>query len=127
VLHEGLAVVPEDAALHHALGLLLVREKRLSEAVVELARAAQLNPDHPRYAYVQALALQGLAQTEQALAVLETAQRRHPADRDLLLALATINRDAGDTEAALGYARMLSELNPNDPQAVALLSELAGE
>jgi Flp pilus assembly protein TadD len=127
VLHEGLAVVPEDAALHHALGLLLVRERRLSEAVGELARAAQLDPDNPRYAYVQALALQGLAQTEQALAVLETAQRRHPADRDLLLALATINRDAGDTEVALGYARMLSELNPNDPQAVALLSELAGE
>jgi Flp pilus assembly protein TadD len=127
VLREGLAVLPEDPVLHHALGLLWVREKRLPEAVGELARAAQLAPDNPRYAYVQALALQGMNQTNQALAVLKTAQRRHPADRDLLLALATLNRDAGDAEAALGYARKLSELNPDDPQAAALLSELAGE
>jgi len=40
--------------------------------------------------------------------------------------LTTVNRDAGNRETALGYARKLSELNPDDPQAAALLSELSG-
>jgi tetratricopeptide (TPR) repeat protein len=127
VLREGLQRLPEDATLHHALGLLWVREKRLSEAVTELARAAELAPENPRYAYVQALALQGQGETKQALEVLEQARQRHVNDRDLLLALVTLNRDAGDREAALGYARKLSALYPEDPQTIALLGELSGE
>jgi len=126
VLREGLAAAPDDPALHHALGLLLVREKRLPEAVGELARAAELEPDNPRYAYVRALALQGVGQPKKALAVLEAAQHRHPTNRDLLVALATMNRDAGDRETALGYARKLAELNPDDADAATLLSELTG-
>ena len=40
-----------------ALGLSLVRQQRVREALPELARAAQLAPDVPRYAYVYAIAL----------------------------------------------------------------------
>jgi len=89
-------------------------------------RAAELDPDNPRYVYVRALALQGLGQQQQALAVLDAAHQRHPTNRDLLVALTTLNRDAGNREAALRYARRLSELNPDDPEAAALLSELTG-
>ena len=52
VLRQGLARDPGDAALHHALGLLLVRRQRLPEALPALARAVELAPGEARYAYV---------------------------------------------------------------------------
>ena len=59
-----------------------------------------------------------------ALEVLEAARARRPADRRLLYAVATISRDAGNVEAALGYARALRDLRPGDPAAAALVREL---
>ena len=57
-----------------------------------------------------------------ALAVLEASQARHPADRDTLLALVTINRDAGRFASALSWANRLVTL---DPQARTLRDEIA--
>jgi len=51
-LREGLQLVPGAAALHHALGLSLVRQQRKREALVELRRATELDPADPRYRYV---------------------------------------------------------------------------
>jgi tetratricopeptide (TPR) repeat protein len=51
-LREGLAVVPGAAALHHALGLSLVRQQRRAEALHELRRATELDPANPRFRYV---------------------------------------------------------------------------
>jgi Flp pilus assembly protein TadD len=48
---------PDDASVHHALGLLLVRLGRLDEALPELARAVELAPGEARYAYVYEVAL----------------------------------------------------------------------
>jgi predicted CXXCH cytochrome family protein len=119
---EALARMPAEAELHLTLGLNLVRQGRGTEALPEFARAAELNPANPRYAYVHGVALNSTGQTDQALAVLETAQARHPADRDTLLALITINRDAGHMAAALSWADRLVSL---DPQARTLRDELA--
>jgi tetratricopeptide (TPR) repeat protein len=52
LLREGLAVTPDAAALHHALGLSLVRQQRKDEALRELRRAAELDPSNPRFRYV---------------------------------------------------------------------------
>ena len=57
VLRKALQASPLDAGLHHALGLTLVRLKRQDEAIAELARAAELEPDRARYAYVYAIGL----------------------------------------------------------------------
>ena len=57
VLRKALQASPRDAGLHHALGLTLVRLKRQDEALAELARAAELEPDRARYAYVHAIGL----------------------------------------------------------------------
>ena len=50
--------------------------------------------------------------------------RRHPTDREILLALATMSRDQGDIEAAIGWASRLRDLVPGDPGAGRLLAEL---
>jgi tetratricopeptide (TPR) repeat protein len=117
-------LAPQAPSLPYALGLLLVREKRMDEALAPLARAAELAPDQPRYAYVEALALQGLERREQALSVLAAALERHPRDHDLLLAATTMSRDQGDAAAARTYAERLYQAHPNAADAEALWAEL---
>jgi Flp pilus assembly protein TadD len=55
-LREGLKVVPDAAALHHSLGLSLVRQQRKAEALRELRRATELEPGNERYRYVHDVA-----------------------------------------------------------------------
>jgi len=124
VLRSARAVVGDNAELSHALGLTLVREGRIPEAIAELARAAELAPDSARYAYVHGIALHSAGETERAREVLEAAQRRHPGDASLLVALITLSRDAGDLEAANAYALALVQLIPEDAGARQLLAEI---
>ncbi|NEX22719.1 tetratricopeptide repeat protein [Thiorhodococcus mannitoliphagus] len=110
LLQQGLAVIPQDASLYYALGLLQIRAKALPQAVGSLTRAAALDPDNPRYSYVQALALQGAGDLPKALAILDQALERHPTDRDILFALVTFNQQSGNLEAARDYAARLKAL-----------------
>jgi tetratricopeptide (TPR) repeat protein len=124
VLRAGFAQVGDSAELSHALGLTLVRQGRNADAIAELARAAKLAPEFPRYAYVYGIALHSTGEVERARTVLEDAHRRHPGDQRLLVALVTMSRDAGDLEFALTYAVILAELIPEDPGARQLLADI---
>ena len=59
VLRGALKEDPRSAAAHHGLGLLLVRQKRMAEALPELEAAARLAPERARYGYVYAVGLGG--------------------------------------------------------------------
>jgi len=59
-LRKGLAEAPDDATLHHALGLALVRQRRTDEALRELKRATELDPRNSRFAYVYQVAREEL-------------------------------------------------------------------
>ncbi len=63
VLRTAIAASPGDAGLHHALGLALTRLKRRDEALGELRRATDLDPDRARYAYVYAVGLYSAGHT----------------------------------------------------------------
>jgi len=89
VLRAGLAVVPDAADLHHALGLSLIRQRKFPEAVEELGAAARLAPDNARYAYVYGVALHDTGHGPEAVTVLERALARHPNDSAIAAALAT--------------------------------------
>ena len=123
-LKAGLEIAPDNADLHHALGLLHIRAKRLDSAVAELGRAAKLAPDNSRYGYVYALALKETGDVGAALEVLTDAYQRSPSDRDTLIALVTINRDTGNLVDARSYAQALRIRYPNDPDSVALARDL---
>ena len=125
VLREGIAKSPRAAALHHALGLSLVRQKRGTDAVRELGEAAKLAPDNARFAYVYAVALADAGQRPEALRVLAAALKVHPNDRDLLFGLAHYSAAAGQREAAVGYAKMLAALDPENPEYARLAATLA--
>ena len=124
VLREALAGTNDPAPVEHSLGLLLVRQKRLPEAIRALGRAAELRPEMARYAYVYAVALESVGDVESALSVLSDAHTRVPENRDLLIALVTMHRESGSHESAVEYARKLFALTPQDPAARQLLQQL---
>jgi Flp pilus assembly protein TadD len=83
VLRDGLAHRPNEAALHHSLGLLLVRKKDMPAALASLKRAAELAPDNPRFAYVYAVGLQSVGRIPEALAAIDAGLAHAPGDRSL--------------------------------------------
>jgi tetratricopeptide (TPR) repeat protein len=124
VLRRGLVSAVDSASLHHALGLNLARQKRTDEALPELEKSANLEPDNVRYAYVYGVGLLSAGKRSEALATFERALARRPADRDLLIALATTNRDLGRLDRAVVYARRLVEVAAGDPGARQMLDQL---
>jgi Flp pilus assembly protein TadD len=119
-----MAIEPDNADVRHALGLLLVRKRDYAGALELLRRANELAPENARYAFVYAVALNSTGAGAEAMTLLEEAHRRHPADRDVLMALVSIARDKGDLATALLHARELVDLYPADTQLRTLLLEL---
>ena len=103
VLQLALDKVRNKAAVQHALGLSLVREQRVEEAMDYLRQAAESDNDTGRYAYVYAIALHSSGKSDHALKVLDEARAKFPSDREIIAALASINRDLGRESQAKAY------------------------
>jgi predicted CXXCH cytochrome family protein len=123
-LRQGLAATGGAAALHHALGLSLVRSGAVDDALDELEAAARSRPANTRYEYVYGIALHSTGQVDRAMAWLEDALGRHPANRDILAALVTMNAEAGRKDEALRHVAALAEAYPGDPEVEQLLRSL---
>ena len=124
VLQDAISRAPNDASLQHALGLLMVREKRYAQALKLLASAARLDPGNARYAYVYAVALNDYGQPDAAITTLEASVNLHPFDRDSLGALVTYLAQSGDPAKELIYARRLAELEPDNSELQRLVEQL---
>lgn len=101
LLKQGIKEAGNNADLQHSLGLLLVRQKRLDEALSHLQQAATLAEDNPRYTYVYAIALQSSGEKNQALAVLVKAKKRHPDNPEIIAALNKLQRDVSSSSATV--------------------------
>ena len=73
------------------------------------------------------VALHSTGDTRHALDLLRAAHDRRPGDRNVLLALATISRDAGALDDARAYADALVAVAPWDPSARQLREDLNGK
>jgi predicted CXXCH cytochrome family protein len=116
ILRQALTMHPPNGDVHHALGLLLVRQKRMPEAVSELATATEQSPENARYAYVYGVALDSIGQHDTARAVLAQAHERFTGDRDILSALLQFSVQADDQEAAAKWAQALRQLQGDGRQ-----------
>lgn len=124
VLREAITAVPQDAGLHYAFGLALIRQKQNDEALAELRRATELAPDQSQYAYVYAVGQHSAGHVEDAITTLKENLNKHPADRQTLQALITFNRDAGNIASALDYAQRLAQSAPEDRRIADLVEGL---
>jgi len=127
LLRRGIAANPDEAGLHHALGLSLVRSGRVQEALPRLREASDRGSEDPLYAYVYGVALHSTGAVREALGLLEAAHERFPGYPPILFALATMQRDAGDLEAARAHVRRLLDIAPTSARALALELGVATE
>jgi tetratricopeptide (TPR) repeat protein len=124
ILQDAISLSPNDASLQHALGLLMVRQKRSARALDLLAAAARIDSDNARYAYVYAVALDDAGQAGAAIGTLERSIKAHPYDRDSLAALVSFWDRAGNPAKARTYARRLGDLEPGNSEVRRMLQEL---
>jgi tetratricopeptide (TPR) repeat protein len=124
VLRDAVRRVPQSAAGRHALGLLLVRQRRLADALPELEAAARLDPDTARYGFVYAVALHDAGRPGQALDALTRVLARRPHDREALAATVAYLYEQGRPRDALTYARRLAELDPGNQEVRRMVERL---
>ncbi|MCR4524694.1 MULTISPECIES: tetratricopeptide repeat protein [Bosea] len=124
VLRGALAAAPDAAIAHHALGLSLIRQKRLEEALIQLKAASDGDPATARFAFVYAVALQSSGKPNEARSLLEAAFARHPADADIAAALLQGALQAADTVRASALAQRLVMLRPDDRRLAELAARL---
>ena len=124
LLRAAIVIEPNNAAIKHSLGLLLVRQRNYAEALPLLREAASLDPENVRYAYVYAVALNSSGATAEAKELLTRTHKAHPTDRNVLMGLIAFERDSGDVATALAHALELAALEPQNPQVRTLLDDL---
>lgn len=117
VLRAGLEATLDPGPLEHALGLNLIRQERLPEAITHLRRAVELRPDIVRFAHVYAVALDAFGRRDTAVQVLDEALRRHPSDRDLLNTQISLLMTLGRRADARVFVERLLVIDPDDQAA----------
>jgi len=116
ILRRGLTLVPQNAALHYALGLTLVRLGRKTAAIAELERAASLAPTDLRFLYTYAVGLYSTGNVNASLRTLDKILAMDENNRDALGALASYLKEQGRPEQAKRYEDRLRALQLSNPQ-----------
>ena len=111
-LRNALASNADDAAVHLALGLTLVRAQRKGEALEHFSDAARLAPNDPYLAYVYAISLHDGGSPAKAIKALEKALEASPFDPGLLNLMATYLQQSGDAKGAAEYSSRLEAASP---------------
>lgn len=124
VLRQAVDINPDVAVSLHALGLSLARQGRYDEALEALKQAAARDTTNSEYQYVYAIAQSSVGDNSAALDTLRTGHERWPGNRQMLITLATLNKELGNSAAARRYASKLLELVPDDESVRQFLRSL---
>jgi Flp pilus assembly protein TadD len=100
------------------------QSRKLDSATNEYRASLRLAPQLREARLGLAVVLNAQGRTADAMRALDSARAQYPRDRDVLLGLALLSRDAGDTAAARRYTRLLLQAHPEDAQGRALLESL---
>jgi predicted Zn-dependent protease len=114
-LRDGLRHSPDNASLHYALGLALIRQRQMPGALDEFKAAARLAPNDARMGYVYGVALHDTGNPKAGVAQLMAVLKRHPDNVDVLQALAGYAREASDAQAMQLYMTRLQEISAAGP------------
>ena len=114
-LRNGLRYSPDNASLHYALGLTLIRQRQLPGALDQFKAAARLAPNNAHLGYVYGIALHDTGNPKAGVAQLLSVLKNHPDNVEVLQALAGYAREAGDAQAMQRYMTRLQEINSAGP------------
>lgn len=123
-LLQAQQVNPSNATVLFSLGLAQIRGGNSALALVSLEKASRLAPETVRYSYAYGIALNSQGRAREAVQVMTQALQRDNQNRDLLFALATINRDLGELADARSFAQRMVTAFPEDAGAQQLLRSL---
>jgi DNA-binding SARP family transcriptional activator len=70
------------------------------------------------------VALHSAGHGPEAIAHLKEGLKEHPANRDIIMAIISFSREAGDIDTALRYAEQASRAAPDDPTIKSATDEL---
>ncbi len=127
ILNRGIATATNPGDIHHALGLLLITEGNLPDALTQLEAAASLQHESARYSYVLAVALHDSGQIEKSLSVLEESLVHNPWDWDSLLALTLYSLEVGQPNRAVDPIRRMVDIFPDNTGAQELFARVRAE
>lgn len=121
-LSQALSLLPTHethsrCACHVGLGIAYLKLGEFEQAVHQLSRAIELQPEYPGSYLLRANAYDHLGRDREELEDWKERLRLVPDDRFALTRTAACLCDLGDAEAALQYARCLSETSPRNPNA----------
>lgn len=116
ILRQGLSLAPQNAALHYALGLTLVRLGRKAAALPELERATSLAPADLRFLYTYAVGLYSAGNVSASLKNLDKVLAMDENNRDALGAAASYLNEQGRPELAKRYEDRLRALQMQNPR-----------
>ena len=117
ILTQALTVVPDNVDLHLSYGLLLVRQKKMAEALHHLQQTTKISTD-PYHSYIYALALQQTGDVNMASTVLEKAANKLSYSRDIHLARLEAAWNQGDKATAKNILVNWLSHDPEDPAAI---------
>jgi tetratricopeptide (TPR) repeat protein len=109
---------------HLLRGQWLLNRLEVKQAAVELEEAAKFNPDLPRLQYSLGLSYLKLGRSQDALACFERELRQTPQDFSTLYYLAYVQELSGKLDAARGRIVEALKLEPQSPEANALLAKV---
>jgi hypothetical protein len=96
------------------------------DTLKEFRMAIAVGPDNARFAYVCAIALNDGGQCKDTVQILRRALKHAAYDRDVPSGLAYFTAKSGDRAPALGYAKQLRDLDPENPQYAQMEKQIGG-
>ena len=115
---RALAIDPDLAEAHAALGLNHANQFHFRSAERELRAAIALNPSYASARVWLSIVLRSAGSREEALAEIRKAYEVDPLSPHVTTNLAAALRDAGDFGGAVRHARKALDLNPKFPYAL---------
>ncbi len=127
IFEIALENLPEQAEIHFEMGLIQVRQRLLSDAILSLSKAALLAPQEPHYSYVYGIALNSYQRADEAIDVLYKAHQIHPDDKEIINGLIAIYQENNNMTLAIEFAEKLLKLEPDNTALKNWLVQLKSE
>ena len=116
--------LPDAAPAHYALGLSLIRQKQLDDALDFLVKPRPLDPESVEYALTYAVALQSIGRLDAALTELSAGLRGRPYAAELHRARVSYLYGAGRKDEAVSALQDWLSADPESPEARSLAERL---